>query len=127
AGARVWVTDVDRAALDGCPEAWGRTVLDVRDEAGTAALLARIDAEWGGLDTACANAGIAGPTAPVEAMPLEGFRDCVGVNLEGAFLAAKHAAPLMTRQGAGCILLTSSTAGLHGFPNRAPYAAAKWA
>ncbi len=25
------------------------------------------------------------------------------------------------------MLFTSSTAGLHGFPNRAPYAAAKWA
>lgn len=127
AGARVWVTDVDRAALDACPEGWGRTLLDVRDEAGTADLLARVEREWGGLDTLMPNAGIAGPTAPVEDMPLDGFRACVAVNLEGAFLAAKHAAPVMKRQDSGCILLVSSTAGLHGFPNRAPYAAAKWA
>lgn len=127
AGARVWVTDVDETALTACPAGWGRTLLDVRDEAGTAALLARIDGELGGLDTLCANAGIAGPTARIEDMPLDGFRTCVAVNLEGAFLAAKHAAPLMKRQGAGAMILTSSTAGLYGYPNRAPYAAAKWA
>ncbi|MCL5777065.1 SDR family oxidoreductase [Limibaculum sp. FT325] len=127
AGARVWVTDVDEAALAVCPTDWGRTLLDVRDEVGTAALTDRIAREWGGLDTLCANAGIAGPTAPIEDMPLDGFRACVAVNLEGAFLAAKHAAPLMKRQGAGAMILTSSTAGLHGYPNRAPYAAAKWA
>ena len=50
----------------------------------------------------------------------------MGVNLEGAFLAAKHAAPMMKAAGAGAIVLTSSTAGLFGYPNRAPYAAAKW-
>ena len=33
----------------------------------------------------------------------------------------------MKAQGSGVILLTSSTAGIYGFPNRAPYAASKWA
>ena len=33
---------------------------------------------------------------------------------------------MMKRAGAGVMLLTSSTAGFHGYPNRAPYAAAKW-
>ena len=32
----------------------------------------------------------------------------------------------MKAQGSGAILLTSSTAGQHGYPGRAPYAAAKW-
>jgi NAD(P)-dependent dehydrogenase (short-subunit alcohol dehydrogenase family) len=126
AGARVWVTDVDEAALAACPADWGRTLLDVRDEEGTAALFARIREAWGGLDTLCANAGIAGPTARVEDMPLDGFRICVAVNLEGTFLAAKYAAPMMKAQGSGAMVLTSSTAGLYGYPNRAPYAAAKW-
>jgi len=91
-----------------------------------AALCAEIEAQWGGLDTLCANAGIAGPTAPVEAIALEDWRRCVSVNLEGAFLAAKHSAPMMKAQGSGVMLLTSSTAGLYGYPNRAPYVAAKW-
>jgi NAD(P)-dependent dehydrogenase (short-subunit alcohol dehydrogenase family) len=32
----------------------------------------------------------------------------------------------MKAAGAGAIIVTSSTAGVFGYPNRAPYAAAKW-
>jgi len=74
----------------------------------------------------CANAGIAGPTALIEDVALADWQRCVQVNLEGAFLAAKYAAPMMKRAEAGNIIVTSSTAGQHGFPNRAPYSAAKW-
>jgi NAD(P)-dependent dehydrogenase (short-subunit alcohol dehydrogenase family) len=74
----------------------------------------------------CANAGIAGPTALVEDIDLSEWQRCVSVNLEGAFLAAKYAAPLMKTAGAGVITVTSSTAGIYGYPNRSPYAAAKW-
>ncbi|MHA1538718.1 MAG: SDR family oxidoreductase [Alphaproteobacteria bacterium] len=127
AGARVWVTDIDGAALADCPEGWRKTCLDVTDEPAMAALFAEVDTEWGGLDTLCANAGIAGPTALVEDIALADWRACLAVNLEGAFLAAKYAAPMMKRQGAGVMLLTSSTVGTTGYPHRAPYAAAKWA
>ncbi len=127
AGARVWVTDIDGAALAAGPEGWRGTCLDVTDEPAMAALFAEIGAEWGGLDALCANAGVAGPTALVEDIALEDWRACVSVSLEGAFLAAKYAAPMMKRQGAGVMLLTSSTVGLTGYPHRAPYAAAKWA
>jgi NAD(P)-dependent dehydrogenase (short-subunit alcohol dehydrogenase family) len=127
AGARVWVTDIDADALDACPSEWRKTTLDVADEPAMAALFTEIEAAWGGLDTLCANAGIAGPTALIEDIRLADWRSCVSVNLEGAFLAAKYAAPMMKRQGAGSIMLTSSTAGFFGYPHRAPYAAAKWA
>jgi len=127
AGARVWVTDIAGDALAAGPEGWRKTCLDVTDEPAMAALFAEIEAEWGGLDTLCANAGVAGPTALVEDIALEDWRACVSVSLEGAFLAAKYAAPMMKRQGAGTMLLTSSTAGFFGYPHRAPYAAAKWA
>ena len=126
AGARVWVTDVDRAALAAVPAEWRATAADVTDEGAMAALFAELAEVWGGLDVLCANAGIAGPTAPVEAVTLADWRACVAVNLDGSFLAAKHAAPMMKAAGAGAIILTSSTAGLYGYPNRAPYAAAKW-
>ncbi len=124
-GARVWVTDVDQAALAALPDGLRGTLVNVVDEPAMANLFARIAAEWGGLDVVCANAGIKGPTAPVAEMPLEGWRDCLAVNLDGAFLTAKHAIPLMGR--GGTLLFTSSTAGIYGFPYRSPYAAAKWA
>ena len=77
------------------------------------------------MDALCANAGIAGPTAAVEDIKIEDWLRCVSVNLEGAFLAAKYGGPML-KATHGSIVLTSSTAGLYGFPNRAPYAAAKW-
>ena len=89
--------------------------------------MAEVLAEMGTIDVLCANAGIAGPTALIEDIDLADWQRCVSVNLEGAFLAAKHAAPLMKKAGRGAMVLTSSTAGIYGFPNRAPYAAAKWA
>jgi NAD(P)-dependent dehydrogenase (short-subunit alcohol dehydrogenase family) len=123
-GARVMVSDVDAGALAALPAGIEGQRADVVDEAAMAALAARIGAEWGGLDVVCANAGIKGPTARVTETPLEGWRECTGVNLDGAFLTARHMLPLMG--AGGVILFTSSTAGIYGFPYRAPYAAAKW-
>ncbi len=123
-GARVFVTDVDAGALGALPEGITGALVDVADEGAMAALAGRLMAEWGGVDVVCANAGIKGPTARVTETPLDGWRDCLGVNLEGAFLTAKHMLPLMG--AGGVILFTSSTAGIYGFPYRAPYAAAKW-
>lgn len=125
-GSRVWVADVDEAALAGCPEHWQRSRVDVADEAAVSDLFREIEADWGGLDVLCANAGIAGPTALIEDVRLDDWRACLAVNLEGAFLCSKYAAPMLKRQGCGVVLITSSTAGQYGYPNRAPYAAAKW-
>jgi NAD(P)-dependent dehydrogenase (short-subunit alcohol dehydrogenase family) len=125
-GAQVWVADIDEAALGTCPPEWGRDALDVADESAVADLMRRLAAKWGGLDVLCANAGIAGPTASVEHVDLADWRRCLSVNLDGAFLFAKHAVPLMKAQRSGSIILTSSTSGLYGNSGRAPYCAAKW-
>ena len=126
-GARVWVTDIDETALAAMPDGFRASRVDTSDPDAMAAFFRGIQEVWGGIDVLCANAGIKGPTAALEDMPLDGWRECLAVNLDGAFLAARHAAPMMKAQRAGVILFTSSTAGLYGFPFRAPYAAAKWA
>lgn len=123
AGHDVWVTDI--VPCEDVP--WTCSVADASDETAMAAVFAEISTIWGGLDVLCANAGVAGPTALVEDIALADWKACVSVNLEGAFLAAKYAAPLMKSQGAGAMIFTSSTAGIHGYPNRAPYSSAKWA
>ncbi len=127
-GDRVRVVDADPAAVAACPPELGAAVLDVNDEEGVARHFAETLAPaWGErIDVLCANAGIAGPTAAVEDMDLAGWRRCLSVNLDGAFLPIRAAVPWMKRAGSGVITLTSSTAGLFGFPYRAPYAAAKW-
>jgi len=122
----VWVTDVDEAALERAPAGWRSSVVDAADETGMAGMFEEIRAEWGGLDVLCANAGIAGPTAAIDEVTLEDWRRCVSVNLEGAFLAAKYATPMMKIARSGAMIFTSSTAGIFGFPNRAPYSSAKW-
>jgi NAD(P)-dependent dehydrogenase (short-subunit alcohol dehydrogenase family) len=125
-GYRVWVTDVDAGQIAALPAGIRGTLADAAQEPAMEALFADIAADWGGLDVLCANAGIKGPTAAIEDMPLEGWHQCLGVNLDGAMLAAKHAARLMKPAGAGVMIFTSSTSGLYGTPYRAPYVAAKW-
>ena len=121
AGARVFICDVNAAALQATlasrPSLAGR-VCDVSDEAQVADFFAAGTAHLGGLDILVSNAGVAGPTANVEDISLADWRHCMAVNLDSAFLCA---------QGSGSIINMSSTAGLFGFPRRAPYAAAKWA
>lgn len=126
AGYRVWVTDVDQGSLAALPPGIRGSHCDAASEPAMEALFAEIAADWGGLDVLCANAGIKGPTAAIEDMPLEGWHQCLSVNLDGAMLAAKHAARLMKPARAGCMIFTSSTSGLYGTPFRAPYVAAKW-
>lgn len=99
---------------------------DVTDEAQMDAFLAHVESEWGGVDVVCANAGIGGPAGRIEDLDYGAWRDCVGVNLFGAFLTCRWSARVMRAQGSGLIILTSSTAGLFGYPLRSPYAAAKW-
>lgn len=126
AGDRVWVTDVDAAAVASVPAGIRATRCDAANEGQMMALFAAITADWGGLDVLCANAGIKGPTAAIEDMDLGEWHACLGVNLDGAMIAAKHASRIMKPQGAGVMIFTSSTSGLYGTPFRAPYVAAKW-
>ena len=125
-GYRVRVTDVDAGQIAALPPGIRGTVADAACEPAMEALFADIAADWGGLDVLCANAGIKGPTAAIEDMPLEAWHQCLGVNLDGAMLATKHAARLMKPAGQGVMIFTSSTSGLYGTPFRAPYVAAKW-
>lgn len=125
-GDQVWVTDVDAGAVGVMPAGIRATHCDAANEAQMAALFAQIAGDWGGLDVLCANAGIKGPTSPIEEMDMDSWHQCLAVNLDGAMLAAKYGARMMKPAGAGCMIFTSSTSGLYGTPYRAPYVAAKW-
>lgn len=128
-GDRVHVCDVDAAALAAISRdhpGIGVSRCDVGEEAEVARLFDAVSADLGGLDVLVNNAGIAGPTAPVEAIGYADWRRCLQVNLDGAFLCARAAAPILKAQRGGSIVNLSSTAGLFGYPNRSPYCAAKW-
>lgn len=128
-GAAVAVTDMDESALSEAAKIHPGLVTfkaDASNEDEMREVLDRLKAEWTTLDVVMANAGIAGPTAGIEDVKLADWQRCIAVNLDGAFLATSLAAPWMKEQGHGVMTLTSSTAGLFGYPFRSPYAAAKW-
>jgi NAD(P)-dependent dehydrogenase (short-subunit alcohol dehydrogenase family) len=128
-GARVQVCDMDKHALDelkGRLPDVGTSAVDVADDAQLDEWLAAVIAEWGQIDVLVNNAGIAGPTANVEDVSLDEWRRCLSIGLDAQFLTCRRVAPLMKQQRSGSIINLSSVAGLVGFGQRSPYAAAKW-
>ncbi|HID78588.1 MAG TPA: SDR family oxidoreductase [Planctomycetaceae bacterium] len=79
---------------------------------------------FGRLDVAHANAGVL-KNQKITDLALEDFHLLINVNLLGAVLVAKHAIPVMRRQGKGVICFTTSVAAEIGFPEHAVYCASK--
>jgi len=129
-GYRVHICDVDsdtlEASLTANPGLTG-SVADVGDPAQVDELFAAVRESLGGLDVLINNAGIAGPTAPVEAISNAEWRETLAVDLDGPFFCCRAAVPLLRESKAACIINISSNAGLLGFPYRLPYAVSKWA
>ncbi|HEV7251879.1 MAG TPA: SDR family oxidoreductase [Mesorhizobium sp.] len=128
AGHAVHICDIGGAAEAAAEAHPGllATRADVADEAAVDAWFADALAKLGGLDLLINNAGIAGPTAPLEEVDPKGWRECLAVCLDSQFLASRRAIPVLKAQRSGSIINLSSTAGLFGYGLRAPYAAAKW-
>jgi NAD(P)-dependent dehydrogenase (short-subunit alcohol dehydrogenase family) len=130
AGADVHICDVDEKLLSQCRAALprvGATLVDVSDPAQVDQLFKEATAHLGGLDVLVNNAGIAGPTAPVEEVTPDEWNRTLAVNISGQFYCARLAVPLLKAAGGGSIVNISSTAGLRGYPMRSSYVASKWA
>jgi NAD(P)-dependent dehydrogenase (short-subunit alcohol dehydrogenase family) len=128
-GARVHVCDVDEAALARLPQgdpALTASRADVADRDDVAALFRDVAGRLGGLDCLVNNAGIAGPTGRVDEIAPEDWDRCIAIDLTGQFNCARLAVPLLKASANASIVNMSSQAGKHGFPQRSPYAAAKW-
>jgi NAD(P)-dependent dehydrogenase (short-subunit alcohol dehydrogenase family) len=97
---------------------------DVRDEASVAAMAA-VAHELGPVHTVVANAGVAGPTAPLREMSLADWRDCVATDLDGVFLTFRALIPDLVAAGEGSLIAISSMTGKRPLHGRTPYAAAK--
>jgi NAD(P)-dependent dehydrogenase (short-subunit alcohol dehydrogenase family) len=129
-GARVSICDRDETAVGLATRVdpdLHAVVGDVADTVDTERWVEEVVGLWGGIDVLVNNAGIAGPTAPVEDIDPGAWRDCLAVNLDSHFLMARLVVPHMKKQRSGAIVTISSTAGLYGYGMRTPYAAAKWA
>jgi NAD(P)-dependent dehydrogenase (short-subunit alcohol dehydrogenase family) len=129
-GARVFVCDVDRAALsalEGLHPDLEAMEADVSDPAQVSAFYDRVEAAFGGVDILINNAGVSGPTKMVDTVTDAEWAQTIGVNVNGLFYMARRAAALMKAQNFGVILNMSSTAGRLGMPLRSPYSTSKYA
>ncbi|WP_439101238.1 SDR family oxidoreductase [Congregibacter sp.] len=129
-GYRCYVCDIDATAVDRFNLEFGSgsaTVCDVGDAAEVDRTLDLLFESVSRVDVLVNNAGIAGPTAPVDELSVEGWQQTLDVDLSAQFYVTRRVVPLMKRANSGCIINVSSNAGQHGFPLRSPYVAAKWA
>lgn len=128
-GDRVFVCDIDRDLVDQAVliEGFaGGYVADVTNEEAVDDLFAAALDTLGGIDILVNTAGIGGPVGLLEDLSLDAWRSCISVTLDGTFLCSREVIPHMKEQKSGSIVNFSSTAGLFGYPNRTPYASAKW-
>jgi NAD(P)-dependent dehydrogenase (short-subunit alcohol dehydrogenase family) len=128
AGAQVWVCDVAEESLatarDTLPRI-GAMRCDVAVPEEVDAYVAKATDAMGGLDIAIANAGIAGPAAPLEEISSEDWARTFAVNVHGQFFTLRAAIPHLKRAGEGVIVCMASVAGKFAFPLRSPYASSK--
>jgi NAD(P)-dependent dehydrogenase (short-subunit alcohol dehydrogenase family) len=99
--------------------------LDVQDEAGVAALAARVYEEWGRCDVLVNNAAVA-PPRPALADSIKRWRLAVDVNLNGPFYLMYHLCPRMAAGGGRVINVSSGAAVTPSF-GRPSYTATKLA
>ncbi len=124
AGATVFTADIDQEALAQLPADIHCFHCDVGEPSAVAAVMQQVLIE--GLDILINNAGIAGPTAPIEAIAIADWVHTINVCLNSQFYFSRQAVPVFKRQRHGVLINLISAAGVLGFPNRSPYAAAKW-
>ncbi len=132
-GAKVVVVDVDEVAGEetaAMARAANTDVLfvraDVSQRADVEAMVRAAVNQYGRLDIAHNNAGIAGAQAPLADYPEEDWDRVIDVNLKGVWLCMKYELRQMLRQGGGAIVNTSSAAaGLKGSRNVSAYVASK--
>jgi NAD(P)-dependent dehydrogenase (short-subunit alcohol dehydrogenase family) len=131
AGARVHVCDIDRVALDRLMwETPGMTgsVADASVAADVDLVFEDVQAGMGGLDVLVNNAGIAGPTGPIEAIDAGGWERTIDVNLNSQYYFARRAVPMLKQSTSNPVLIAmGSVAGRLGYAFRTPYASSKWA
>ena len=120
-GATVIATDINRTLLEATFKSHPTVItaeLDVRNEANWASLFSNIET----LDILVASAGIS-HAAPLQNISLDDWHRVMAVNLDGVFLAVRHASQKMLIGGS--IVLIGSASGIKAAPGASAYSTSK--
>lgn len=127
-GATVGILDLDlEAATDAANAIGDRTIPfagDVTDPATTEAAVAKLVEEFGGVDLAVANAGIAPPMRTVLTIGSEEWERVVDVDLFGVWRTVRAALPQIVARRGHVVVIASVYAFMNGVL-ASPYAVAK--
>jgi NAD(P)-dependent dehydrogenase (short-subunit alcohol dehydrogenase family) len=102
------------------------TVTDVSDEQQVTRMVDTALETFGKVNILVNNAGLVGPTAPVQNVSRAEWDEVLAANLTGAFLCAKAVIPHMVERRSGKIINIASIAGKLAYALRSPYAVSKW-
>lgn len=127
-GARVLCADIDGDSAQAAATKIGGGAVahraDVADEDQVVAMVGACVESFGGVDKLVANAGVV-HFAPLLETTVEDFDRIMRINLRGAWLCTKHAAPRMVERGGGAIVNMSSLGGLVGAAGTSAYGMSK--
>lgn len=99
-------------------------VCDITDQGAVVSAMARAQEHFGPLTTLVNNAGKNVFHEPL-AMPDEAWRECLSVDLDGAWFCSQAVLPGLVDQGGGAIINIASTHGFSIIPGCFPYPVAK--
>ena len=103
----------------------GGIKVDISNYASVENAAAETIKQLGGIDILVNSAGITGPTVPLAEFPVDGWKQVIDINLNGAFYCNRAVVPHMVKQNYGRIVNIASIAGKEGNPNASAYSASK--
>lgn len=131
-GAKVVVSDIQEdhgnAVVAEIKKSGGEAIFfkaDTSNAADSEALVKAAVSQFGKLDIAVNNAGIAGPMGMTGDYPLDGWQKVIDVNLSGVFYGMHYQVTAMEQNGGGAIVNIASILGMAGTRFSPAYVAAK--
>ena len=117
-----------REVVSAVESAGGRAIAvraDVREPVDIEAMVERVNAELGPIDTLVINASIQFPVMPFLEYPWEAFQNKLLGELSAAFHCTRAVVPGMVERGRGCIVAVSSGLSRHPGPGFCAHSTAK--
>ncbi len=128
-GAQVHICDIREDALVDTLKAnpgMHGTVANVGKQADVETMFEEAFSWMGHVNILINMVGISGPTALIEDISCEEWRESIEVNLNGMFYCIRKVVPEMKKHREGCIINFSTSSTRTGLPKRTPYVVSKY-